>query len=420
MRQRFRRSTFIGLSLLLAILVTACGAKSGPAGPTSGNQPAPTTAKSSAPGVTDAEIVLGVQTVMSGSLALSGISERDGLQIWADQVNAAGGINGRKVRILFLDDKGLPQEGLNVVRRLINEEKVFALVAGSGSGSQLPVMETIRQSGTPFVASMSTNPTLVKSPDPHVFRVYANDDTVGGGIIDYLVESQHVKRPAIVYNSTDYGLGGLQATEARLKKYGLQYVAKEKYNVGDTNFSAQMLRIKQANPDAVVVYGFAQESGPIVKQGKELGLDVPYIGGGATSTPLFPESAGEAGIGFVSAYVVPVLPDDTSKPVVKQYLDALNKQYNGKLPVGRPSLFDYLGYGAGKVVEQGLRAAGKDLNRQSFEDALNKLKDYNADGALFAVTFAPQDHEGGSKVAFIQVGKDMKFHLIDYVANVQK
>lgn len=420
MLRRFRL-VCAATALLLIGALAGCSAGGGPAPSGPGSEPAPAPAPAvETPGVTATEILIGIHTPLTGPIALSGTSEKDGLEIWADEVNKAGGINGRKVRIIAYDDQGSPQQALNYVRRLLNQDKVFALLAGSASGSQLPVMDVVRESGVPFIVSLSTNPKVVRPGDKNIYRVFANDDATGAGVVDYLVEKLKVKRPAIIYNTNDYGLGGLAATQNELKKFNLDFVAKESYNVGETDLSAQLLRIKRAEPDAVIAYSLHPEAAIIVRQGRELGLNVPFIGGGATATPLFPQTAGQSGVGFVTAYFLPHLPDDTGKPAIKQYLDALNAKYAGKLPAGRPTFYDLLAYSSGKLLESALREAGKDITREKVLAALDKVQNFDAGGILFPISFTPQEHEGGTRVSFLEVTPEVKFKVLDYYLTTRR
>ena len=371
----------------------------------------PSLAMAADPGVTDSEVLLGMWTPLTGPTALLGTSERDALQIWVNQVNEAGGVHGRKLRLIVYDDAGSPQEALAAVRRLIDQDRVFALVAGSISGSTLPVVPLINRAKLPFVASISSNRRLLDPFSRYIFRVYPYEIPQANGVIDYVVAKFGVRRPGMIYTSNDYGVGGHEAVTKRLReKHNLELVGAERYNVGDQDFSAQLLRLKQANPDAVFVWAFAAEAGIIVRQSKELGLNVPHAGGGATMTPLFPKGAGPAGAGFLTISVYPNLPESSAPPVVK-YREALKKLYPTGFPPGRPSEYDFLGYGAGKIVEEGLRRAGRDLTREKFMDALETLRDFDT-GILYPVTFTKDNHEGSSQVQMVRVNEKLEWEIL--------
>src|SRR5205814_600753 len=127
------------------------------------------------------------------------------------EVNAAGGVHGRKIRLIAYDDAGSPQESLSAVRRLISQDKVFALVAGSISGSTLPALPLITAAKVPFVSSMSTNRRLLDPPSRYVFRVWANEIAQASSLLDWAVPRYGIKRPAIIHTTNDYGVGGQEA-----------------------------------------------------------------------------------------------------------------------------------------------------------------------------------------------------------------
>src|SRR6516165_5741778 len=218
-------------------------------------------------GVSDNEVRVGMWTPLSGPVALLGQSARDAVRLWAKEINDKGGIHGRKINFIFYDDAGSPQEAQAAIRRLIDQDQVFMLISGSVSGSTLPVRQIITREKVPFVSSISSNINLMKPFSRYIFRIYANEDSQAAGIINWMMDREKIQKPAIIYNSNDYGVGGFQIYEGLLKnKYKVPSVAAERYNPGDQDFTAQLLRIKGANPDGLLVYAFAQEAGIIVRQ----------------------------------------------------------------------------------------------------------------------------------------------------------
>src|SRR6476620_4296603 len=305
------------------------------------------------PGVTDTEIRIGMWTPLSGPVALLGQSARDAVRLWAQEINEKGGIHGRKINFIFYDDAGSPQEAQTAVRRLIDQDQVFMLISGSVSGATLPVRQVITREKVPFVSSISSNINLMKPFSRYIFRIYGNEETQAFGIINWMVDHEKIQRPAIIYNSNDYGVGGFQIYEERLKNhYKVRSVAAERYNPGDQDFTAQLLRIKAANPDGLLVYAFAQEAGIIVRQAKELGLAAKMFGGGGTSTPLLQRGAGPAAIGFTAVLVVPEIPESSTNPAVVEYRDKLKAAfYPDGFPPGRPSEYDTAAYAAAKITQ---------------------------------------------------------------------
>ena len=363
-------------------------------------------------GIPDDDIKIGVWTPLSGPLALLGTSAQDGVQVWADEVNAAGGIYGRKISVIVYDDGASPQEGQAAVRRLVEQDKVFMLIAGSSSGSTLPMRKYITKKKVPFVSSISSNNNLMNPFSRYIFRIYANETDQAKSIINWMIDHEKIKRPAIIYNSNDYGVGGYEEVKARLhEKYGMELVAAERYNPGDQDFSAQLLKIKAAQPDGVLVYAFAASAGIIARQANELGIDAKMFGGGATATNLFQRAAGEAAVGFTACFVLPDMADNEANPAVKAYRDQLKTStYPNGYPAGRPSEYDLSAYGAGKVTEAALLKAGKDVTRESFIDALESLEGFDT-GVTFPVTYTSESHEGTRRMQIITIGSDLKWHV---------
>lgn len=361
-------------------------------------------------GVSDNEVVLGMWTPLTGSTSLLGTSERDAIQIGIDEINAAGGINGRKLRLVVYDDAGSPQEAQASVRRLLSQDRVFGLIAGSTSGSTLPVLPLIGREKVPFLASISSNRNLLVPPRDNVFRVFSNEIAHADRLLEYTVKKFGVKQPALIYTSNDYGIGGEEAVREWLGKSNIALKASERFNQGDQDFSAQLLRIAQSGADALYVWAFAAEAGVITRQAKELGLKVPLFGGAGTATPLFPKAAGQSGEGFIAVTFAPFLADDSTNAEIVKYRSALKSKYPGGLPPGRPSEYDFAGYAAIKIFAEGLSRAGRSLTRAKFIDALETLNDFRT-GVMFPVTYSKASHEGTAAATMIRINAGLAWEV---------
>lgn len=362
-------------------------------------------------GVTDEEIRIGMWTPLSGPVSLLGQSARDGVEVWVREVNAKGGIHGRKIKLIVYDDNGSPQEAQASIRRLLNDDKVFMLIGGSTSGATLPVRHVITREKVPFVSSISSNVNLMNPFSRYIFRIYANEIHQAYAIVDWMIEHEKVKRPAIIYNSNDYGVGGYHVFQERLeKKYGMKPVAAERYNPGDQDFTSQLLRIKSADPDGVLVYAFAADAGIIVRQAKEQGLNAKMFGGGGTATPLFQKGAGQNAVGFVADYTLPQLAETGTMPGMVAYREKLKELHPDGFPPGRPSEYDMAAYAAAEVTGAALEKIGANPTREAFVDALERLRDFDT-GVTFPVTFTRTSHEGTEQVSIIRVGDDLKWEV---------
>lgn len=368
------------------------------------------------PGITDDSIKLGVWTPLSGFLASVGLPVADGLRAWAAEVNAAGGVDGRMIDLIVYDDAGSPDEAGTAVRRLVEQDQVFALVCGSTTGATLPVLDYIGESGVPFVACITSHRTLTDPFRENVFgHLYAQELNQASEVARYFVEAAGSERPAAIYSSSDFTIGGFESTSAALSdEYGVEFIESQRYNIGEQDFSAPLLRIIDADPDLLWVHAFPAEAGNIVRQARELGLEVPIVGGGAVPTPLFPEAAGEAAVGVVANWVFPTRPEDTTGPMA--HLRELQLQYLfDEYATGRPSLYDITGYMAGTVVEEALSSCSPDnLTRDCFMSALESLEGFEQGGGLgFPVTYGPEDHTGTTEVSWVIVNEDLEWVIFD-------
>ena len=360
-------------------------------------------------GVTQGTIKIGSWGPLSGPVSLLGESMRDGLRVCVREVNDAGGVNGRNLELIVYDDAGSPQEAQAAIRRLLNQDQVFMLLGGSTSGSTLPVRHVIARQKVPFIASVSSNMNLMDPFSRYIFRIYANEVTQAQSITDWMIDHEGIKRPAIIYNSNDYGVGGYKVFSERLrKKYDMKPVAAERYNPGDQDFSAQLLSIKQATPDGLLVFSFAAEAGIIVRQANELGLTAKMFGGGGTATSLFQRGAGNAAKGFVADFVLPRFPD-SDDPKVVPYREMLAKWfYPNGFPPGRPSEYDLAAYGACLVTLEAFRRIGKDLTREKVIDALEGFNKFDT-GVIFPVSYSPDNHEATEQVQIIYVNDNLEW-----------
>ncbi|HXF83172.1 MAG TPA: ABC transporter substrate-binding protein [bacterium] len=370
-------------------------------------------APAAVPGVSETEVVLGMWAPFTGQLSPSGVASRDGLRVWADEVNARGGIHGRRVRLVLYDDAGSPPEAVAAVRRLLSQDRGFALVCGSGGGRDIAAMDIIRESEAPFVSCITADKNLMVPFAPTVFRIYANEIYQSYELADYMAGRKGHKRVAILHNSLAFGVNGRDLMNARLKeRFNLEFVAAEAYNVGEQDFRSHLLRISQARPDALVIHAFAADAGIIVRQVRELGMLMPLYGGGAVPTPLLPQAAGSVAVGIIAPWVFPVFPESDAPPV-RAYKQKLQALYPSGFPVGRPSLYDMTGYMAGTIVEEGLRRAGRNLTRAGFIRALETLQSFVPGGGLgFPVTFTRTDHEGSKQVVMARLNGRLQWELL--------
>lgn len=364
-------------------------------------------------GLSADSILVGFTGTITGPAAWGGLGIRDGASIAFDEANEAGGIYGRKFKVIVSDDGCAAPKAIGSIKRMVDQDKVFMLVNGGCSTANLAALQTIVEANIPTFIVAASHQGFTSPVRKHVFRPsQLSEEHQPTVLTDYAVKAAKAKKIAVIHDAGEYGKTGLEGVIARLKSYGMTLVRNETYNLGDTSFVSQIVNLKSSEPDLTIIYGYVKEAGIIVRQAKEMGLKTQWLGSAGISTVIFPSVAGEAGIGVISGYPLPHLEESDVPPVA-----AYRQKFKTKFPMapeGRPNLYDLMGYGAGKVIIEALKRAGKDLTREKFVSSLETLRDFDA-AVIFPTTFTPTDHQGNKWGKFVEILPNQKRKLLDYV-----
>jgi branched-chain amino acid transport system substrate-binding protein len=317
----------------------------------------------------DAPIVIGAYLSMTGSMATFGISTSRGAQMAVDEINGEGGIAGRKLQLVVLDDQGKADEAGSTVTRLIDVNGAVALVGEVASTLSLVAGRIAQRRGVPMVSPSSTNPKVTEVGD-YVFRVCFLDPFQGFVMAKFAREKLGLSRVAILKDvRNDYSLGLTDAFRAAFMRMGGKIVAEESYGAGDTEFSAQLTKIRGESPEALYVPGYYTEVGAIARQARRLGLRVPLMGGDGWESPELRNIGGEA---IVGSYYSNHFAHDNPTPRARAFIDGYQKRYGEAAPA-----LASLGYDAVQVVADALRRA-RDDSPQALRDALASTRDFPA------------------------------------------
>lgn len=293
------------------------------------------------------DIVIGGYLSMTGSLADFGINTKRGAELAIDEINAAGGIKGRKVKLVVLDDQGRADEAGSAVTRLIDLEKSVALLGEVASTLSLQGGRIAQRRGIPMVSPSSTNEAVTAIGD-NIFRVCFIDPFQGLVMAKFAKENLHVDRVAILKDvRSDYSIGLTRSFKENFTKAGGTIVAEESYNQGDTDFSAQLTALKGLNPQAIFIPGYYTEVGNIARQARRLGITAPLLGGDGWDSPQLRTIGGPDIVG--SYYSNHFAPDNPS-PRARSFIDAYRKKYNET-----PSGLGALGYDAAALIIEALK-----------------------------------------------------------------
>jgi branched-chain amino acid transport system substrate-binding protein len=314
-------------------------------------------------------ILIGHFASMTGDTATFGTSADEGIRLALDEVNAAGGVLGKQVKVLTEDDRSQADEAKTAASKLINQDHVVALLGEISSSKSIAAAPVAQEARIPMVSPGSTNPKVTEMGD-YVFRVCFIDPFQGTAMANFAMENLKAKRLAILYPvNSDYGVGLRDYFAAAVKKAGGQIVADVSYTEkSDTDFKSQLTKIKNANPDAVYVSGYYTEAGLIARQARELGLSVPLLGGDGWDSDQTVKIGGKAVDGcYFSNHYSP----DEQRPEVQAFVSAYKKRYNGKVP----DAMAILGYDALKVLCDAIKRAGT-TDGDKVRDALAKTKEF--------------------------------------------
>ena len=246
-------------------------------------------------------IRIGVSGPFTGGSAPMGVSMRDGVRLAVNEINAKGGVLGRKIELVERDDEAKNERGVQVAQELINKEHVVATVGYINTGVALASQRFYQQAKIPVMNNVATGSIVTKQfanqPENYVFRNSANDSIQAPMIVEEAITRRGFKKVAILADSTNYGQLGRADLEKALELKGIKPVAVEKFNIKDVDMTAQLLKAKEAGAEVVLTYGIGPELAQIANGMTKLGWKVPMIGSWTLSMANYIDNAGLGGEG---------------------------------------------------------------------------------------------------------------------------
>jgi branched-chain amino acid transport system substrate-binding protein len=327
------------VAALSLAMMTACPPK---------NESGTTTSSGTAAG--GAEILVGEYGSMTGPQATFGQSTHNGIMMAIDDINAKGGVGGRKIKVITEDDQSKQEEAANAVTKLISQNNVVAVLGEVASSASIAAAPICQSNKVPMITPSSTNPEVTKKGD-YIFRICFTDDYQGHSLGEYVAKTLGVKKAAILTDvKSDYSQGLGHFFEERFTQLGGQIVAKASYANGDSDFKSQLTSVKAQNPQVFFVPGYYTDIGQIASQSKDLGMTSPLVGGDGWESPKLIEIGGKALEG--SYYSNHYFYGDPS-PVVRDFVQKYKDRYGAT-----PDALAALGYDAAKVLSAALEKSG--------------------------------------------------------------
>ncbi|NHM30191.1 ABC transporter substrate-binding protein [Neobacillus terrae] len=312
-------------------------------------------------------IKIGANLELSGGVASYGQSASEGLQLAVDEINKKG-IDGKKLKLIKVDNKSDAAEATNAAIKLVSQDKVAAIVGAATSTNTLAQVQVADDNKVVLVTPTGTNPTITNKDgkvNDYVFRTCFIDPFQGTVAANFASKELNVKSAAVLIDSSsDYAKGLAAAFKTSFKKNGGKIVSQEAYVQKDTDFHATLTRIKASNPEFIFLPGYYEEVGLIVKQAREIGLDVPIMGGDGWDSPKLVDIAGKEAL--KNTYITNHYSSGDKDKKVQEFVSAFKKKY-GK----SPDAFSALGYDSGYFIADAIKRA-KSSDPEKIKDALAK------------------------------------------------
>jgi branched-chain amino acid transport system substrate-binding protein len=349
-----------------------------------------------------AEIVVGEYGSLTGTTATFGQSTHNGITQAFDELNAAGGLLGKKVKVLVEDDRSQPEEATTAVTKLINQSHVVAMLGEVSSSRSLAAAPICQANKVPMVTPSSTNPRVTQVGD-YIFRVCFIDPFQAPVMAKFAANTLKIKRVAILTDvRNDYSIGLQTFFRQSFKALGGEIVAEQSYSEGDSDFRAQLTQIKAANPEAIYLPGYYTEAATIARQARELGITVPLMGGDGWDSPKLFEIGGDA---LDGCYISNHYSVDDPSPAIQKFVADYKTRYKAS-----PDALAALGYDAARILADAIKRAGS-TDGEKVRDALRAVKDFP--GVTGKITIN-SDRNAVKPAVVLKIEKG-KFHYVETV-----
>jgi len=357
-------------------------------------------------------IKIGAFYPLTGTNAAKGQLNRNGTELAVEDINNAGGILGMKVEVLYEDTQSKKEVVPNVVRKLIEQDKVIALLGEVASSNSIAAAPVLKQFKRPAIAPTSTNPKVTMDPEdlskvnPYYFRACFIDPLQGTVMANFAYNKLGKRKAALIYNiAQDYNKGLAQYFKQRFTELGGIIVAEETYPDQTQDFKPQLTKIKAQNPEIIISPNTYAETGLILRQANELGMTQVFMAGDASHAPKVIEIAGQEAAQnlYLTTLYVSDDPDPKAQAFAKKYRDKYNEEPNSN------SCFSYE---AMMVLAEAIKKAGK-LDPEAIRDALESIRDVDVPSGKF--TMDPGTHNPLNKPVVVIKVKDNGFTFVDKV-----
>ncbi len=357
----------------------------------------------SAQGVTKDEILIGGVGPITGPAAYIGLGGRDGLAMAIKEINAAGGVNGRKFKLIFEDDGHSPTKALGAVKKLIDQDKVFMIFGAGGSNATVGTIDYVKEQQRVMYVSFASAPAVTYPFNTYLFRGATTEVPRYGELYsEFIADGLKAKKVAIMNGREEYPKNEGNALATTLKEvYKADIVSRVEFNIGDKDFTPQLLEVKKSGAQVIAFFGNPAEAAIAMRQARELGIDQKFFVGATMVDKAFTAAAKENAEGATGFSLIPFLPG--TKNAELQSWEAKWKKEYPNLPVGRPNVFDVMAYTDMYVIAEAMKKAGPDLTTKSLIAGLEQIKGFSQSSLASPITFTNKHHIGNLTLTVMEV-----------------
>jgi len=357
-------------------------------------------------GIYENEIVIGSSSALTGHAGYLGTQTIHGALAYINYINENGGVHGRNITLISYDDQYDPPQTVYNTQKLIIEDNVFLLFNYVGTPTSVKVIKIVEEARIPLIGLFTGAHALREPLSRYIINIRASYYQETEKIVDYMINELGIKDIAVFYQYDAYGFDGLRGVNIALNKYGLHSVAEGSYLRGTLSVEDALERIKDSGAEAVVMIGTYSPLAKFVRLAKSKGFN-PYFHSVSFVGPY--EFAAELGTETDKVFVTQVVPPHDEKdniPLLEQYDDLLTQYY----PNDMPNFVSLEGFINAKVLVEGLRRAGEDVDRRKFIDELESIESFDIGIPDSLVAFSKTDHQGMDNI-FITEIEEGKFVL---------
>jgi len=362
-------------------------------------------------GVTAGEIVFGQAAALDGPAAALGLGMQVGMNAAFVEANKKGGVHGRQLKLISVDDGYEPEKAIAATKKLIEQDKVFAILGPVGTPTSAATQPIATAANVPFVGAF-TGAGFLRDPKlGNVINVRASYDAETEAWVHHLTEDLKIKKIAIFYQDDAYGRAGLSGFKKAMDKRKLEIVAEGTYERNTVAVKTALLNIKRSEPEAVVMVGAYKPCAEFIKLAKKISFDPVFVNISFVGSDALAKELGAEGKGVVISQVVP-FPGDTSIKVIADYHAALKAAD----PKAEPGFVSLEGYLVGRLAVAALEKAGANVDRASFLKAIKDTGTFDFGG--LSMKFGADDNQGLDKVFMTIIGEDGKFKPVDKLIRI--